>query len=201
MAALRKLVEVQFARGEHHLASRPVDFIAVNVDVGKVVIGADFLNLTQCVLECMPVPQPDVLQSSLIVRRVSRLHGRLCRKLPLHDLVQSVGSPRQIGIVDNVRLLANQFVRFDDKAADIPCDSLNRDITDHGWKDRCQQPSSAWHPGGVDRCDYRAQNECRADDEHPGECDVRVRVGHTPENRMIVEQSFEPAQIDAHRED
>ncbi len=118
--ALRKLVDVQLACGEHHLASRAVDFIAINVDVGKVVIGADFLNLTQRVLKCMPVPQPDVLKRSLIVRRIGRLDGRLSGKLALRDLVQSVGLPRQVDVVGNVGLLANQFVRFDDKAADVP---------------------------------------------------------------------------------
>ena len=61
-AALRQFVDVQLARGEHHLAGRAVDFIAIDVDVGKVVVGADFLNLTQRVLQRTPVPQPDVLQ-------------------------------------------------------------------------------------------------------------------------------------------
>ncbi len=41
----------------------------------------------------------------------------------------------------------------------------------------------------------RRRRFCRADDEHPGERDVRVRVGHAPEDRMIVEQSLEPPQI------
>ena len=54
--ALRKLVNVQLARGEHHLASHAVDFIAINVDVGKVVVGTDLLDLPQSVLQRMPVP-------------------------------------------------------------------------------------------------------------------------------------------------
>jgi hypothetical protein len=78
---------------------------------------------------------------------------------------------------------------------------LNGDITDRGRKDRRNQPAPAWHPHGVDGCDHRAENERRADDEHPGERDVRVRIGHTPEDRVIVEQSLEPADIHAHGED
>ena len=125
-AALRELIDVQLARGEHHFASRAVDVISINVDVGKVVVGADFLNLAQRVLKRVPVPQPDVLKRSLIVRRIGRLDGGLSGKLALRDPVQSVGLPRQVGVVDNVGLLANQFVRFDDKAADVPCRSLER---------------------------------------------------------------------------
>ena len=93
-AALRELIDAQFARSEHHLACRAIDLITINVDVGKVVIGADFLNLTQRVLEGVPVPQPDVLQRSLIVGRVSRFDRRLSRKLALRDSIQSVGLPR-----------------------------------------------------------------------------------------------------------
>ena len=43
------------------------DFIAVDVDVGKIVVGADFLYLPQRILESTPVPKTDVLQCRLIV--------------------------------------------------------------------------------------------------------------------------------------
>src|SRR6516162_11081884 len=55
-AALRKLLDVQFARGEHDLTHGAVDFIAIDVDVGEVVVRTDFLNLPQGVLKCAPVP-------------------------------------------------------------------------------------------------------------------------------------------------
>ncbi len=140
-AALRELVDVQFAGGEHHLAHVAVDFITVNVDVGKVVVGADFLNLTQRVLECMHVPQPDVLKRRLIVGGIGRLDGRLSGKLALGEPVQSVGLPRQVDVVGNIGLLANQLVRFDDKAADVPADCLKGDITDRGRKDCRDKPA------------------------------------------------------------
>ncbi len=54
--ALRELFDVQFTGCEHHFAHRTIDFIAIDVDVGKVVVGANFLNLTQGVLQCTPVP-------------------------------------------------------------------------------------------------------------------------------------------------
>ena len=58
---LRELIDVQLACGEHYLTHGAVDFITIDVDVGEVVVGADFLNLSQGVLKCAPVPQVDVL--------------------------------------------------------------------------------------------------------------------------------------------
>ena len=86
-AALGELVDVQLACGEHHLAIRAFDFIAINVDVGKVVVGADFLNLAERVLECVPVPESDVLKCRLVVRRIGRLDCRLSGKFALGDAV------------------------------------------------------------------------------------------------------------------
>ena len=110
--------------------------LAINVDVGEVVVGADFLNLAQRVPECMPVPESDVLKRGLIVLRVGRVDGRLRGKLALHDSVQSVGLPRQVDVVGDIGLLAHELVRFDDKAADVPGDYLKADITDRSRKDR-----------------------------------------------------------------
>ena len=106
-AALRELVDVQLARGQHNLASGAVDCIAINVDVRKIVVGADFLDLTKRVLQRAPVPQPDVLQRSLIVRRVGGLDGRLCGKFALQDPVQPVRLPSKFDVVGDVGLLAN----------------------------------------------------------------------------------------------
>ena len=78
---------------------------------------------------------------------------------------------------------------------------MNDDITDCGRKDRRDQPATPRCPHRIGGCDYRAENERCADDEHPGDGDVRVRVSHTPKDRVIVEQSLEPPDIGAHRED
>ena len=69
-ASFGQLFDIQFADREHHLAHRPVDLIPIDVDVGEVVIGADFLNLPQRVLQRAPVPQPDVLDRRLIVGQI-----------------------------------------------------------------------------------------------------------------------------------
>ena len=42
-AALRKLVDIEFAGREHDFARGAVEVIAIDVDVGKVVIGTNLL--------------------------------------------------------------------------------------------------------------------------------------------------------------
>jgi hypothetical protein len=162
--ALRKLLDVQLARGKHHLTSHPVDFVAINVNIGKVVVGANFLNLTQSVLKGVPVPQPDILQRSLIMHRVGRRDVCLSGKLALRNSVQSVGLPRQGDIVGDVRLLANELVWFHDEAADVPADHLKADITQRRREDRRGNPAPAWYSHGVDGRDHCAENQRRADD-------------------------------------
>ena len=80
-AALGELGDVELARGQHHLADRAIDFIAIDVDVGKIVVGADFLDLTESVLQRAPVPKPDVLKCGLVVGRFRGLNRGLGRKL------------------------------------------------------------------------------------------------------------------------
>ncbi len=199
--ALRELIDIQLARGEHHLASHTVDLIAIDVDVGKVVVGADFLNLTQGVLKSVPVPQTNILKRRLIVRGVGRRDVCLSGKLALRNSVQSVGLPRQCEIVGNIGLFANQLVRFHDEAADVPADYLKADITQRSRENRRRNPAPAWHPHGVDGRDHRAQNQRRADNQHSWKHDVRVRVAHARENRMRVEQLLESTEVHAHRKD
>ena len=111
------------------MAGRAVNLIAVDVDVGEVVVGAYFLNLAQGVLESVPVPQSNILKRSLIMRWVGRGYICLSRELALRNPIQSVGLPRQCDIVGNIGLLANEFVWFHDEATDVPGNYLKQDIT------------------------------------------------------------------------
>jgi hypothetical protein len=58
-----------------------------------------------------------------------------------------------------------------------------------------------WHSHGVDGRDHRTEYERRADDEHPCERDVRVSVGHTAEDHMVIEQFLKSTEVHTHRED
>ena len=143
-AALGEFVDTQFTGGEHHLTRGTGNVISIDVNVWEIVVGTDFLNLTERVLECMPVPQADVLQRRLIVGGVGRVDGRLRREFALRDAVQSIGLPRQVDVVGNVGPLANQLVRLHDKVADVPGTYLEREITDQDRSEGSHQPS---HPG------------------------------------------------------
>ena len=136
----------------------------------------------------MPVPQPYVLERRLIIRRVSRFDRGFGGKLPLRDPVQPVGPPRQLNVMGNIGCLADQFVRFDDKAADVPAQALKGQVTYRSRNDRCDKPAYARHRHGVEGYDQSAENERHTDHEQAGERDVRVRVGHTGEDCMIGEQ-------------
>ena len=79
-AAFGELVDVEFAGGEHDLALFAVDLVAIDVDVGEVVVGTDLLNLAERILERAPVPQADVLESGLVIWRRRRLQRRSPRE-------------------------------------------------------------------------------------------------------------------------
>ena len=128
-AAFRQLVDVELARGEHHLPHLAVDLVAIDVDVGEVVVGADFLDLPQRVLQRAPVPQADVLERRLVVRGVDRLDAGFGRERPLHDPVERVRLPRHLDVVRDVRRFAHQLVRLDDEVADVPADDADDGVT------------------------------------------------------------------------
>ena len=69
-AAYRQLFDVELANGQHLLAEFAVEYIAIDIDVGEVVIGSDLLHLTQGVLQRSPVPEADVLKRWLVVAGV-----------------------------------------------------------------------------------------------------------------------------------
>ena len=49
-------------------------------------------------------------------------------------------------------------------------------------------------------CDGGAQHQHGADDKHPCEHDVRIGVSDTAEDRVLLKQALEPAEIDPHCE-
>ena len=116
--------------GQHHLPHDTVDLVAIDVDVGEVVVRADLLDLTQRVLQRAPVPQPDVLQRFLIVLRVQRVEAGVGRVRHLVDRVEAEGPSRELDVVRDVRSLAHQLVRPDDEAADVPAEDADDEVGD-----------------------------------------------------------------------
>src|SRR5580698_10178953 len=136
-----------------------------------------------------------------MVCRIGRSDSRLSRKLAQGEAVQSVGLPRQLDVVGNIGFLTNQLVRLDDKAAYVPANQLNSDKAARGRKDRQDKAASALRRDGVDGSDRCAENERHTNKEQAGKRNVRVRVGHTAKDRVCIEQSLEPVDIHAYRED
>ena len=140
-AACRQLVHIQLAGGEHHLADGPADLIAIDVDVGKVVVGANFLNLAQRVLQRVPIPQPDVFERRLVVRRVNRLDPRVSGKRVRLDAVERVRAPRHVDVVRDEGPFSHQLVGLDDEVADVPAHDGDDDVAGEGGNDGRDKPS------------------------------------------------------------
>jgi len=101
-AALRQLVHIQLAHPQHHLAQRAANLVTVDVDVRKIVVRPDLLHLAQRVLQCLHVPQANILQRCLVVRRIGGAGRRLRRKFVLRKLVERVGLARHLNVVGNI---------------------------------------------------------------------------------------------------
>ena len=142
-AALGEFVDVEFAGGEHDLAQGAVEGVAVDVDVGKVVVGADLLDLAQGVLEGAPVPEADVLEGGLIFCGLGGFDGGFGGKLALEEAIEAEGSASHLDVVGDVGLLANEFVGFDDEVGDVPADYCEDEVTERCGSDGGDEPGSA----------------------------------------------------------
>ena len=200
-AALGELVHVEFAGRQHHLALGAVDGIAIDIDVGKVVVGADLLDLAQRILERTPVPQANVLKGGLIVGRVGGLDGGLGGKLALREPVQPIGLTGHLDVMGNEGLFENQRVGFDPEAADVPAHQSYPGVTDDNRNQCGNQPASAGSENPSRRGDGRTQQQRRTGDQHAGDSDVRIGIGDAVEDRMVLEEQTEAAEIHPHGDD
>ena len=123
--ACRQLVDVQLARRKHHLTNRAADLVSVNVDVGKVVVGPNFLNLAQRVLQSARVPQTDIFERGLIIGRVECLNRCFRGKRVRLYAVERKRAPCHLDVMRNVRTLSHQLVRPHDEATDVPAHHAN----------------------------------------------------------------------------
>ncbi len=192
-AALGQLLDVQLARRQHHLAQGAVEVVAVDVDVGKVVVGADLLLLAQGVLQGVPVPQADVLQRGLIVGGVGGIDRGLGGKLTLLELVEPVCLLGELDVVGDVGGLAHQLVGLDDEVADVPAHHAHREIAEHGWNHGGDKQLRSRAAQRVEQRDARAEEKRQADDQQSGDGHMRVGVVDALEDGVMVQQALEAA--------
>ncbi len=115
----RKLGVVELARRDHHLASLTADHITIDIDIGKVIVSANGLDLAQRVLECAPVPKTNVVEALAVVWQVKCFNGIFRLEFAEFDLVQPETFARPLEVVGYVGRLAVELVWLDDKTLDV----------------------------------------------------------------------------------
>ena len=197
-AAFGKFVNVQFAGGEHYFAQASANLVAIDVDIGKIVVGANLLFLAQRILERLPVPEPYVLERRLVVGRIRSARRGFGRELALRKAVQPVRLAGHCNVVGNVRPLAVELVRLHQKGADVPANRTEHHKTHGRGNNRQGQPPPArtQHPDGDgnDPSDHQRHG----DKQHPQQRDVRVRVRNAIEDGVMLEEQLEAAYIFTH---
>ncbi len=200
-AADGELVDVELAGGEHDLAGGAVDVVAVDVDVGKVVVGADLLNLAEGVLEGAPVPEADVLEGGLVVGGVGGVDGGFGGKLLLVEAVETEGLAGDLDVVGDVRALADELVGLDDEVGDVPADEAEGDVADSGGKHGGGDEAASRDAEGVEGGDDGAGDESEGDEEEAVDGDVGVGVVEAVEDGVVIEEELEAADVDHHGDD
>ena len=178
--------DVEFARREHHLADRTVKLVAIDVDIRKVVVSPDGLDLTQGILQRTPIPQPDVRKSRLVAGPLQSLHSGVRGKCLRPYSIERVSPTRHADVVRDEGALARQLVRGDDEVVDVPLHAGNDHVAGDGGNGRGEQPYRARSRHRDHPSDGRTEQQRRADHERAAQSDVGVRVSDPRKNRAVL---------------
>src|SRR5207302_1378536 len=126
------------------LAFLRIEAITIDVDVGKIVIGSNRLNLAQRILQRFPVPESNVLECGMVRAEIER-RGRILRfELSRLDRIQRKSVTCPGDIVFDVGGLASQLIWLNDKTGDIGGNQDTADYVDPDWNcHRNQQQTQA----------------------------------------------------------
>ena len=116
---LRELADIQLARGEHHLPGLSANFVAININVLKIVVGANLLYLSQGVAQGRPIPEADVVERRLIVSNLEARNRGVRIEVSNLDAFEFESLARPVDIVLDVWSLASQLIRLDDEALHV----------------------------------------------------------------------------------
>ena len=119
----------------------------------------------------------------LIVRCVGGFYGDFGGELVLRDVVEAEGLARELNVVRDVRLLADQFVGLDDEAVHVPGCNLHEDEADHRGHGR--RDEAADMRGRRNRFiagDAGSNDQGGADDQQSAENQVSVGIGDAAED-------------------
>ena len=155
----RQPLDVEFTCRDHHLPLGAIDPVAVDVDAGKGVIGAQALDLLQLGLERAPVPDARIPQRCRVLIEIVTAERR-CRnrEFLFFDVRpgEPISLPRAGDAADEIRLLKGNLVGPDiemlDRSRDDRCCEVERGknrARRHPMRRRGEQPATqARYAGG-----------------------------------------------------
>src|ERR1700687_4368 len=151
--------DVKLARGEHHLGIFAVDPVAIDIDVQKIVVEPDFLELAVGREQRARVPQPDIINGGrVLLERGPRERG-CAVELPYVDAVEMVRHAGQRDVSLEVRLFNPQLVGLDVELFDYRLDQVeeNRRAAKDDRRDYPQTEPALPEVGEADRSGYQRQ--------------------------------------------
>ena len=130
---LKGTLRVQLSCREHHQSLLPINHVAINIDVGEVVVLTHRLQLVECLLERTVVPEARVGKRLGVVgnRRSREFVGAVV--LALRPAVEAEGQPRHADVVGDVRLLERVLIWGD-------LEALDKLWIETGEHSRCAEP-------------------------------------------------------------
>ena len=173
--SVRQALTVELTQRQHHLAVLAVDGVAVVVNVHKIVVGPDLLDLGEGLQQRLMIPQADVFNGAGIGRDVGRRQRAFTRQFPLLHPIERVRLARGLDVVPDEGFLLGLFVRRHDKPLHKPrVDTAGRGDNHVGDDDGGKWP--ALRPEPLPQSDQarEAQHHQRHTDE--GDARIHIRV-------------------------
>jgi hypothetical protein len=196
---VRQAVGVELASRQHDLPQGAVDPVAIVVDRGEVVVGADLLNLRERLEQRLVVPQAHVLQRRRVAFDVLAAERRIARNRAFLDAVERERPPRRFDVVLDVGRLARLLVRRDDEPLQHRAVDLAAERDDEIQPDRDRDRPVA----AGERLQHRQPGADQADedqDQRRRHAAVDVGIAGTAERAAARHEEFGALQPGAERQ-
>ena len=161
---LRQFCLIDFTRGQHHLALFTRDYIAINVNVSEIVIGADSLNLRERVLQSVPIPQANVVERGPVGLQIKSFSRSLSVEIALLDAIDAEGAAGPGNVLFDVRRLSTQFIRLDDEVGYVGRnDDPSNDVNDQRNGDDDNKETDATNRESINQTDKSSNDQRNRD--------------------------------------
>src|SRR5947209_646310 len=178
---------VDLTRGQHHLPLFARDDIAVHVNVSKIVVGPDSLNLRERVFQGVPIPQPNVVQRGPVGLQIKSFSRSFSVEIALLDAIDAEGAARPGNVLFDIWSLATDFIRLDDEVGYVGGnDDAPNNVNDQRNGDHDNKETDATNCQGINQTDNRADDERNRDPQETRKKVIRFRISDSGESLMIV---------------